>query len=393
MPPNLELHFYFQKSSSIPLQFRYRLKRAASALPTIYFKCHPARELKMIHPIKSPEELRIRANIDAMLQNPVSVLEAERKLMTSKWFEYRFLSSKECNRQFLYDYQTIFRRKFAETIDAASAGNVSGVRTLTMKNDARERSQLVAARQRADALGAPYDVHIEAAFDFALKRSNERKALPRPNQLLGNDRTSDYVVKYIHTRWDEMLSNRLFKVEHPAYLISSYRNLPAQNDFQKFIIEHVKQTSMSLDRAIRKYTYDLGQIPLEVFKASFPAEMFDRAMHSVKSDLLTFPAENTAASPIRKVDLLPTCFGLRYTYDPSSSECSFCPLASNCNNVGQLISGVASKEAGVDDPAADYNRRLARERQQRHRAKKREAKLLAAGGLSTYKQGNTSTAA
>ena len=347
----------------------------------------------MNKPIKSPEHLRMEANIEAMIQNPVSVLEAERELMTRKWFEYRFLSLKECNRQFLYDYQTIFRRKFAETIDAASAGNVSGARTLTMKNDARERSQLVAARQRADALGAPYSVYIEAAFDFALKRSNERKALPRPNQLLGNDKTSNYVVKYIHTRWDEMLSNRLFKVEHPAYLISSYRNLPAQDDFRKFIIEHVKQTSMPLDRAIRKYTYDLGQIPLEVFEASFPAEMFDRAMQSVKSDLLTFPVENAPASPLETVHLWPSCFGLRYSYDPSSSECSTCPQASNCNKIGQFTFGAACKQAGVDDPAADYNRRLDRERQQRHRAKKREAKLLAAGGFSTYKQGNTSTAA
>ena len=347
----------------------------------------------MNQPIKSPEELRIRANIDAMLQNPVPVLEAERELMTKKWFEYRFLSSRECNRQFLNDYQTIFRRKFAENIDAASAGNVSGANTRTMKDDARERSQLVAARQRADALGTPYNVFIEAGFDFALKRNNERKALPRPNQLLGNDQTSNYVVKYILNRWDEMLSNRLFKVEHPAYLISSYRNLPAQNYFRKFIIEQVKQTSMPLDRAIRKYTYDLGQIPLEVFKESFPEEMFDRAIQSVESDLLIFPVENTDASPVRKVDLLPTCFGLRYTYDPSSSECSLCPIASNCNNVGQLTFGAASKQAGVDDPAADYDRRLARERQQRHRAKKREAKLLAVGGLSTYKQKNTSTAA
>ncbi|WP_421522113.1 hypothetical protein [Ochrobactrum quorumnocens] len=347
----------------------------------------------MNQPVKSPEHLRIRANFDAMLQNPVPVLEAERELMTKKWFEYRFLSSKECNRQFLKDYQTIFRRKFAENIDAASAGNVSGANSQTMKDDARERSQLVAARQRADALGTPYNVYIEAAFDFALKRNNERKALPRPNQLLGNDRTSDYVVKHILTRWNEMLSNRLFKVEHPAYLISSYRNLPAQNDFRKFIIEHVKQTSMSLDRAIRKYTYDLCQIPLDVFKESFPAEMFDRAMQSVESDLLTFPVENPTASPLKEMHLWPNCFGLHYTYNPSSSECSSCPQASNCNKISQFTFGAASKHAGVDDPAADYDRRLARERQQRHRTKKREAKLLAAGGLGTYKQGNTSTAA
>jgi poly-D-alanine transfer protein DltD len=113
---------------------------------------------------KSPEQLRVDSLIETIQQHPTDVLEAERRLYSTKWFDYRFMSSEELNRLFTKIYQQVYRRKFAAEVDMQFAKNVSGVHVLTMRKSQRERSQLVIARQRADEFGIPYPVYIEAAF-------------------------------------------------------------------------------------------------------------------------------------------------------------------------------------------------------------------------------------
>jgi len=53
---------------------------------------------------KSPEQLRIRSLIETIQQHPTDVLEAERRLHSRKWFDYRFMSSEELNRLFTKTY-------------------------------------------------------------------------------------------------------------------------------------------------------------------------------------------------------------------------------------------------------------------------------------------------
>ncbi|OVE88127.1 hypothetical protein B7W89_19660 [Agrobacterium tumefaciens] len=320
---------------------------------------------------KSPEQIRVESLIKTIQEHPTDVLEAERPLTAIKWFDYRFMSPKEANRLFMKTYQNIYRRKFAEEVDVERAKKVSGVHVLTMKDDARERSQLVAARQRADELGISYPVYIEAAFDFALKRSDKRKTFPRPNQLHGNDKSTPWLTAFIVARWKEQLPSTLASVDHPSYLLENYREIPAQDDFRRFVLNYVKEVNMPLHSAIRTFTYERQQVPAELFKSITTERTFKRAMEIVESDLNHIPVDATVPVHPISTHRWPTCFGMHYTLDPSSSECAACPQMEGCKMLGELILEKASAQAGVADPAGDYKRRNDRERQQRCRANKR----------------------
>ncbi|WP_449414864.1 hypothetical protein [Ochrobactrum teleogrylli] len=326
---------------------------------------------------KSPEHHRIDTLIETVQQHPTDFLKKERQLMAVKWFDYRFLSPKAANRLFMRTYQEVFRRMFAREVDHERASGVNGVNVMMVKRDARQRSQLAAARQRADSFGISYPCYIEAAFDFALQRGDKRKFFPLPNELHGNPKAAPWLEQYIERRWQEQISNSLVRVEHPAYLIENYRGMAAQDDFRRFILEHVEQVGMPLHHAIRLFTYERKQMPADLFKSTVPEEQFSRAMESVESDLKHHPLDGEVPMPISPSHLWPTCFGMHYTHEPASAECSACPLAPGCGKVGDLVLRRAAVQAGVPDPAADYIRRLDRERQQRFRDRKRQEKHAA----------------
>ncbi|MGI6856395.1 hypothetical protein [Mesorhizobium sp. 1B3] len=322
---------------------------------------------------KSPEHRRIDTLIETVQQHPTDFLKDERRLTAVKWFEYRFLSPRAANRLFMRTYQETFRRKFAQEVDHERASTVNGVSAMAVKRDARQRSQLAAARQRADRLGISYPCYIEAAFDFALRRGDKRKFLPLPSELHGNPRAAPLFAQYVKQRWQEQVSNGLVRVEHPAYLIENYRGMAAQDDFRRFILDHVEQASIPLHRAILKFTYERKQIPAELFKSIVPQERFEQALAIVASDLQHQPIDD-ASEPRSPTRLWPTCFGMHYTHEPSSAECSACPQVLGCKKVGDLVLRKAAAQAGVPDPAGDYKRRMDRERQQRCRNRKREEK-------------------
>jgi hypothetical protein len=320
---------------------------------------------------KSPDQLRIRSLIETIQQHPTEVLQAERQLYGMKWFDYRFMSPHDANMLFARTYQEIFRRKFAAEVDSQSVENVSGIHLRTIATNARERSHLVAARQRADEFGIAYPVYIEAAFDFALRRGNKRKKFPRPNQLHGNDASADLFAKYVTGRWREHVMAGLARVEHPSYLIENYRKIQAQDDFRRFILKHVQEVSMPLHRAIHIFSYDRKQVPAEIFRSIANEEVFERALAIADSYLSDGPIAEVVSTSWGSTECWPTCFGMHYTHDPSSKECSSCPQRQGCKKLGDVVLSEASKQCGVDDPAGDYDKRMDRKRQQRCRAKRR----------------------
>lgn len=321
---------------------------------------------------KSSEHRRIESLVQTLQQHPTEVLKAERHLAAVKWFEYRFMSPNEANRLFTKTYQKTYSRKFGEQVDVEQARQVSGVHVLTMKDDARERSQLVMARQRADRLGVPYPLYIDAAFDFAFRRGDKRRRFPRPNQLHGNRASEGLCEQFIIKRWNEYIANGLFRVEHPIYLIENYRGLPAQEDFRRFVLDHVREANLPLHRAIQKFTYDRQQVPAECFRTLVSEQVFNNAMEIVESDLQIFPVVTIPHVPLTSTQRWPTCFGMHYALDPSSPECALCPQIQGCKFLGDRVLKEAAKQAGVDDPAGDYKRKMDRERQRRCRANKKK---------------------
>lgn len=318
---------------------------------------------------QSAEYIRLSSLIDTLQQHPTSILENERSLMTVKWFDYRFLSPKEANRLFQKTYQRIYKQKIAKLIDVGMARNVSGVKSQTLATNARERSQLVMARQRADASGMSYPAYIEACFDFAANKSDKRSKFPQPNQLHGNKKSEPYLHEAITKHWNELMASDLVPIEHPAYLIENYKGLPAQDAYRRFILDYVRRENIPLHRAILKYTYTREQMPLDIFKSEFEPEIYDQAIEIVASDLRHSPIAAVSHPQIDKTHLWPTCFGMHYTHQPNAPECMSCPLNAACMKVGNLILSKAAAQAGVSDPAGDYEKRLARDRKREQRVR------------------------
>lgn len=318
---------------------------------------------------QSPEYIRLSSLISMLQQHPTSVLENERTLTSVKWFDYRFLSPQEANRLFQKTYQKIYKQKFAQLIDVEMARNVSGLKSQTIATNARERSQLVIARQRADASGMSYPAYIEACFDFAANRSDKRSKFPQPNQLHGNEKSEPHLHKFITKHWNELMASDLVPIEHPAYLIENYKGLPAQDAYRRFILDYIRRENIPLHRAILKYTYARRQLPLDMFKSEFKPEIYDRAIENVEIDLRHYPIEAVSHAQVDRTHLWPTCFGMHYTYQPNAPECMSCPLIASCMKVGDLILSKAVAQAGVADPAGDYKKRLARIRKRDQRVR------------------------
>lgn len=95
----------------------------------------------------------------------------ERNLLTSKWFDYRFLSPLEATELFVEAYRAQYKIEFTREIDRSHADAVDGVRLEQLYNDPKMRTQIWRARQRADETGMPYDVYMQASFNFASRKS------------------------------------------------------------------------------------------------------------------------------------------------------------------------------------------------------------------------------
>ncbi len=333
-----------------------------------------------------PHEVdRIVSLIETIQQHPEDVLKNERYLMSKKWFDYRFLSPKQANKAFLKAYRNAFRRSYAQEINRDRAECYNGVRARNFADSAREHSQLVIARQRADALGVAYPIYVDAAFDFALRKSDRRKRFPRPNELHGNAQSAPLLAKHVLETWQKRLAEGVVRVEHPAYLISKYRGLPAQDDYRRFVLQLVKSKNMLWHRAIRTFTFDREQVPIEFFKAHIPEDQLEQEMERLECDLRHHPVSHENQMTSEQLTLLcPSCFGMHYTFDAASDECSACPVAQSCLKTGNMVLKRAAAESGKLDPAGDYKRKLSRERQRKCRERKRfrteVAKRLATSG-------------
>ncbi|TDH35065.1 hypothetical protein E2A64_15230 [Pseudohoeflea suaedae] len=300
-------------------------------------------------------------------------LALESELVTTKWFDYRFLSPQACTRLFLETYQTVFRRHFAAEVDRDQAKHVFGAHSLSYRNDPRARTQMWMARQRADELGIPYDLYIQASFEFAVKRN--RKRLPQPNQLHHPGSAAELWAKFLDEQFKEHLADGLFTVEHASFRVENYKNLPAQDDYRSFVIRQVKAQSMPPHRAMQRYCCDQRQLPVELFKDVINDEIYEQALTRLEWDNPHFPPPPLPAP--HRTDQWPSCLGIPGAQDDSSSPCSECRLADDCTRLSNAILRQVMNRTGSEDPRADDKRAKARERQRRRRSRLNAEKLHA----------------
>lgn len=224
--------------------------------------------------------LPIEADLHALKYIRPKYYKWDLELFTVKWFDYRFMTPLQATVAYAKDYETVYRRVYAENVNYdvaerlkfSSIENISekmAIPTLSERNGKitstqikQEKLRLKAredfsafwrGRQIADALGMPYNIYIDAVMTKRLRNWNN-KFLPRPIHLY-----RDVEVEYAQEKWEEIQASRLFLAEHSAYRNENYQNLPTQNDYHEWLFKQAELRS-SPARFLARFVSE-GRLP------------------------------------------------------------------------------------------------------------------------------------
>jgi hypothetical protein len=313
---------------------------------------------------------RIEENVAAIGAISRHDLAQERRLHSTKWFDYRFTSALRATLQFRGHYQRVYRQKYRVNIDADEADHKTGVRGGLAMDHRREFTAFWRARQFADELGVPYDLFLEGAFEVMIRDGWTR--LPHPNQLYGDHRR-DRIEAAVMALWQERMDSELTICRDPKFRTESFKRMPAQFAHRKWVIEQLKTRNRQLRTGIACFLHR-AVCEQDVIE-TFGKDTLELARGEVAG------MEPSPNEPCPGSELLPSCLGLPGALEPGSEECIQCPLLRLCVRLENDARQDAIDKFETDDPISDRRKMLQRERVRRHRAKAAKT-AAAAKGLS-----------
>lgn len=311
---------------------------------------------------------------------PPHLLAAERDLMPQKWFAYRFATPWQATQHFADLYREGFKsyNRVHKDIHEAEKCMALPARIFTHPN--HYLTQLWQARQRADALGLPYELLIEFGFEFAGRRKRQRT--PTPLQLFPSEEAAEAwwseLNKFLEMRLPIALSTL---AGAPQYRTEHYRGLPAQDDFRAAIVDHVTESTGLWSSKVGAACIRERFLPLEIGIELVPENQRASVLSDIERDqdlgmLMPQPLEE-----LPPLSFLPSCTGLPAARDPSSGLCMACPNAESCSNLVRAVNGEMVSRHGSVSPVKDAQDRKRREgtknRVRAYRARQREAQFLA----------------
>jgi len=154
-------------------------------------------------------------------------------LYRTKWFDYRHMTPLQATRHYVEAYAKVYKSAFARELDHERAQYVRGLDLDEMlsglgQGKTKHKANFVGCwrgRQIADALGMPYEVYVDLAMTYRMRRW-QRAKLPRPCHLY-----HEYDVEKVQLRWNEIQESRLYLSSHPAYLAVNYQGIAHQDDY------------------------------------------------------------------------------------------------------------------------------------------------------------------
>lgn len=281
------------------------------------------------------------------------ILQRESVLMTTKWFDYRFIHPVSATQLFAEAYTKIFREFWRRHFDMEEADKKNPLANYATRPGLF--SSVWQARQAADYAGMPYDLFCRYGMDWALERGYRK--LPLPNQLMNEE-----AIVEARKRWNEFAKARLHFAEDEHYLLRNWCDHPAQRDHADWL---VKQASL---RANPQYVLGTALYQRPMLSESIARAFFRKREHVVDKAREVARAPDELPPP-RELDFRPGCFGVPHTFEKGGAGCAKCPSAGECEWEQNAVLERIIETNGSATPAEDRKRELNRERQRRKRKK------------------------
>jgi hypothetical protein len=319
-----------------------------------------------MEPVSDADLPRLRRNFSMIKKLTPESAALERKLQTTKWFDYRFISPLEATELFVEAYSSAYQYYFGKYFDTKSAQGKTGVRQRLWKSSLREFTSFWRARQFADELGVPYDQFVDGVFHACGRRNWSR--LPRPNQIYGA-KFAPAVKDRVIRQWREWTEEaKLMFSRLPQYRNEHFVGLPAQVSHRDWVVSQLKVRHGDHEK-IAELCFVQEVLPIDRAIAEFGDEQFERAKRYATDRGLAA----TPVAPLSVAETRPSCFGLLNGPDAAATECIGCPLQVPCSGATAFVKAQAIEKIGSDDPRAERRRQQGRDRVRRHRAKAKAA--------------------
>lgn len=197
--------------------------------------------------------------------------EYETSLMTSKWWDYRFMNPVAATYLYAHYYREEFKAMYRKAINhkAAEFINPLKVNDLFMGKPALI-SGMWRGRQHADAMGIPYNLYIRFAMEARMAYW-ARAAMPQPQHLY-----SEMVTDIVQAKWLEHLEGFFMTGHHEAYKVANYAHLTTQDQHIEWLFtqaakrQNVQSALVSLCEA--------GMIARGDIQNFYNAEVADRVL-------------------------------------------------------------------------------------------------------------------
>ncbi len=275
---------------------------------------------------------------------------------------YRYMTPYERTEAFYAAYRAHYRRRFQKRTGREPYRKAERISQLS----SRDFTSMWRARQRADAMGMPYDQFVIAFFDHADTHGTDH--LPAPNQLCDDNK-----VRMVINKQDELIKvERIDPFEHgfdPRFYAVNY----VGDSQQRAALDMIEAEINALGPALKAGRLARYMNLYEVISEDEAERRFGPELVALAKNM---KVGWTAAIPIRLDSPQPTppaCFGL---YCDAYPTCMQCPAKSACVERAGLVDAEVLARYGVLDVPAQRIREGNRKRKQRERDRKRNGKTM-----------------